>query len=57
MLWLGIVSAAYVIVSLWYIHKLHVRIRAHEQGWATIEKITDANKDGDIVIHAKHIED
>lgn len=57
MLWYAIiVLVGCLIVCLWYIHKLHVRIRAHEQGWLQIEEITDHNKDGDCVIHVRHLE-
>jgi hypothetical protein len=55
-LYVSIVSFCYVVVSLWYIHKLHVRLRSFEEGWIEIEKLTDHNLDGDIVIHTKHLE-
>jgi hypothetical protein len=55
MLILNVIVIIYVVVSLWYIHSLHVRIRAHEDAWNQIEKLTDHNKDGDIVIHSRHI--
>jgi hypothetical protein len=54
MLVLNVILAIYTVVSLWYIRSLHVRIRAHEDAWNQIEKLTDANKDGDIVIHVHH---
>lgn len=54
MLTISVVFAVYVIVSLWYIHKLHVRIRSFEEDWNRIEQLTDHNKDGDVVIHCKH---
>jgi len=58
MIIIGLVAfAAYVIASFWYIQKLHARLRAHEEAWNQIEKLTDHNKDGDIIIHARHIGD
>ncbi len=54
MLILSICFLVYVAVSLWYIHKIHVRLRSHEEDWNRIEQITDHNEDGDVVIHVKH---
>jgi len=48
------IFAAYVIVSLWYIHRLHRRIRCHEEDWLQIQKLTDHNQEGDVVIHVCH---
>jgi len=53
-IYLGAAFLTYLVVSLWYIHKLHKRIRSFEDGWATIENLTDHNKDGDVVLHVKH---
>ena len=49
------VFTAYVIVSLWYIHKLHTRIRGHERVWVDIERLADHNRDGDVIVHVRHI--
>lgn len=57
MLYLSLVFLAYVIASLWYIHKLYIRLRSHEQSWDCIEDISDHNEDGDVVVHVKHLED
>lgn len=57
MIYLGLAFAAYVIVSLWYIRKLHSRLQTHEQAWSCIEEIADHNKDGDVVVHVKHLEE
>lgn len=54
MIVLGIAFATYVLVSLWYIRQLHKQIRCHEADWNQIQKLTDSNKDGDVVIHVKH---
>lgn len=48
--------AIYVVVSVWYIRRLHTRIRSHEEDWNQIEKLTDHNKEGDVVIHVRHTE-
>lgn len=56
MVYLLVAFVAYVVVSLWYIHKLHVRIRSFETAWSQIENLTDHNKDGDVVIHVQHTE-
>ncbi len=53
--WIIGILGAYGVAASWYIRKLHQRIRAYEQDWIRIEELTDHNKDGDIVIHAKHI--
>lgn len=55
MLYLGLLFLGYLIASLWYIRKLHRNIRAHEQRWVQIEKLTDHNVQGDIVIHTTRI--
>jgi len=54
--WLLGLFGTYVIVSLWYIRRLNERIRSFEQDWSRIEELTDHNLDGDIVIHAKHLD-
>lgn len=56
MLYVLVAFGAYVAVSLWYIRKLHVRIRSFETAWSQIENLTDHNKDGDVVIHVQHTE-
>lgn len=54
MIYLSIIFAVYLIVSLWYIRNLRKRLRSHEDTWNQIEALTDHNKDGDVVIHPKH---
>lgn len=56
MVYLLVAFAVYVMLSLWYIHKLHVRLRSFETAWDQIENLTDHNKDGDVVIHVQHTE-
>lgn len=49
-----ILFAAYILMSVLYIRKLHACIRTHEQAWKQIGSMTDHNKDGDVVLHVKH---
>ena len=56
MIALSLLFVVYVIVSVLYIRGLHIRIRAHEAAWKQIETLTDQNKDGDVVVHCRHIE-
>jgi hypothetical protein len=56
MLILSVVFAIYVLASAWYIRRMHTRLRSHEEGWNQIEKLTDHNKEGDVVIHVRHTE-
>jgi hypothetical protein len=51
-----IAFAAYVVITVWYIHRLQQQIKSYETTWIRIEDITDHNSDGDIVIHATHVE-
>ena len=56
MFYLSMAFVVYVIASLWYIHKLHKRIRSYEEEWIHIEELTDHNEDGDVVLHCRHME-
>jgi hypothetical protein len=53
---LAIVFTVYVIVSGLYIRRLHSNIRVHEEAWKQIGTMTDHNKDGDVVLHVKHLD-
>ena len=57
MIYLGISFTAYLAFSLWYIHRLHERLDSYENDWYEIEKLTDHNQSGDIVIHARKVPD
>lgn len=48
---------AYVILSLFYIHRLHKRLRGYEHVWEQIEQVADANQDGTFNINIQHLED
>lgn len=54
MWWL--IGALYVLGSLIYIHRLHLRLRGYEQVWQNIEEVADRNEDGSFTIHVKHVE-
>lgn len=53
--WIIGILGAYGVVTTWYIRRLRGHLRAYEQDWIRIEEITDHNRDGDVVIHCKHI--
>ena len=52
---LSLAFTSYLIFSLWYIRKLHKQLQSYEHDWQQIERLTDHNKEGDVVIHCKHI--
>jgi len=45
----------YIIATVWIIRRLLSRIRIYERDWECIEKLTDANEDGDVIIHIHSI--
>jgi hypothetical protein len=53
--WIIGILGAYVLVSIWYIRRLHRRIRAYEEEWICIDEIADHNRDGDVIVHVRHI--
>lgn len=53
--WIIGILGACLVASLWYIRRLRNHLRTYEQEWIRIEELTDHNRDGDIVIHCKHI--
>jgi len=55
MLVISLIFAAYVISSGWYIRKLHKQLHSYEVDWDHIKNLTDHNKDGDVIIHARHL--
>lgn len=52
---ISVVFALYVLATSWYIRKLKLQLKTFETDWKVIEELTDQNKDGDVVIHCKHI--
>lgn len=53
--WIIIFLGAYGLAATWYIRRLHARLRAADQDWIQIEQLADHNKDGDVVLHVRHI--
>jgi hypothetical protein len=57
MLIMATMFVVYVVTSLWYIHKLHKRLKGYEQIWQQIETIADHNQDGTFNINIQHLEE
>jgi len=55
MIWVVAILLLVVVYQFFYIRLLRKEIRAYQDTWTEIECITDHNKDGDIVIHAREI--
>lgn len=53
--WIIGLLSAYGIATTWYIRRLNARIRCYEQDWVCIEEIADHNRDGDVIVHVRHL--
>lgn len=53
--WIIGILGSYAIVSTWYIRRLRQHIRAYEQEWMCIDEIADHNRDGDVIVHVRHL--
>lgn len=53
--WIIGILGACLVACLWYIRRLRAHLRAYEQEWACIEEIADHNRDGDVIVHVRHI--
>lgn len=46
---------SFALVASWvYIYLLKEEIRSYRATWNNIEKISDKNQDGDVIVHVKH---
>lgn len=53
--WIILFLGAYGVATTWYIRRLHARLRATEHDWVVIEELADHNRDGDVILHVRHI--
>ncbi len=53
--WIIGILGACLVATLWYIRRLRMQLRAYEEEWLCIEEIADHNRDGDVIVHVRHI--
>lgn len=46
-----------ILAQLFYINRLHKRLRGYEHVWEQIEEVADHNQDGTFTINIQHLED
>lgn len=51
------VLVAVVVAQLFYINRLHKRLRGYEHVWEQIEEVADHNQDGTFTINIQHMEE